>query len=87
MTALNESPELAAQAYEIADSMSMCDIECNTHPVEVEGVNWWNTAIVDPQDDGGVAESLAYLDARGLVIRHPARPELVRFTVHEKPAA
>lgn len=67
--------------------MSMCDIECNTASVTSIGCRWWDTSKPDDLDDGGVAESLGYLDARGLVIRHPERSEWVRFTIHEKGVA
>lgn len=84
MKAAYVSPELAAQAYELADSFCMCDIECNTAPVKSDGRRWWNTGAVDEFDDGGIAKSIEYLDARGLVIRHPDNPHWVRFTVHER---
>lgn len=77
------SPEIAAMAYKIADSMSMCEIESYCAPVESVGCRWWDTSQPDDVDEGGVAESLAYLEARGLVVRHPDRPHMVRFTVHD----
>lgn len=79
MTApLNESPQLAAQAYKIADEMSMCDIESNSVPVRGVGRMWWDT---DPERgaEEGMQESLSYLDGRGLLIRRPDDPLVVRF--------
>lgn len=83
MKSANVSPELAAKAYEIADSWSMCDIESNTAAIKSLGWRWWDSSSAD---DDGVDKSLAYLDARGLVIRHPEHPHWVRFTIHEKPS-
>ena len=54
MNALNESPELAATAYKIADSWSMCDIESNAVAAKSLGCRWWDTSQLDDLDDGGL---------------------------------
>ena len=71
------SPEIAALAYEIADSCARSDIECNCPR---KWGRWYDTTEVDERGDQEcVARALRYLDARGLVKHHADAPALVNF--------
>ena len=71
------SPEIAAMAYEIADSCARADIECNCPR---KWVRWYDTSAVDVQEDAEcVDRALRYLDARGLIKHHAEDPTLVNF--------
>lgn len=68
---------MLADAMEIADQAAWDAIYCNT---SYEGDHvWHDTTSAHQEDREWIAESVRYLDARGLLIRHPERPELVRL--------
>ena len=71
------SPEIAALAYEIADGVARSDIECYCL---AKWGPWYDTsAAIDPEDLELINRALRYLDARGLINRHPEQPALVNF--------
>lgn len=82
---------MIADAITIADSCARADIECNCHISEIGDERWHDTGVLatihgyqaigdaDPETASMIRLALRYLDARGLVIRHPGKRELVRF--------
>lgn len=77
-----------ADAIEIADTAARSDIEsnCERHPDRLE----YDLASVDP-DDGwamiAVPQAVRYLEARGLLERDAAEPQLVRLLDEPKAGA
>lgn len=67
--------ELARLEREVAEmgAQEMIEWYCRQ-----EG-RWQDTTAVLDADEAEVAKSVRYLDLRGLLERHPERPELVRF--------
>jgi len=73
-------------AFEIADNAAMCDIELLCAPVGGEPTNieamrtcWYDLDRTrDPDDHHFVQVSAEYLELRGLLRRHPERPNWVR---------
>ena len=68
-----------ADAVEIADESAVCLIESDSHPIDDHGFRWWDTTYADGDSDDGMQQALRYLEARGLLIRHPERQHTVRF--------
>jgi len=65
--------ELARLEREIAEETAISDIECHCL---TDDDGWWDTA----EEEGDLLKkSVRYLELRGLLERHPERPELVRF--------
>ena len=76
-----EDVDLITQAFAIADSSARSEIECNCNsagPREGGGW-WWNTRLDDLNFQEDIDRSLRYLEARGLLVRHPEQPHLVSF--------
>lgn len=69
-----------ADAVEIADESAVCLIESDSHPLDQDGVRWWDTAFAEGDASDGMQQALRYLEARGQLLRHPTRGALVRFT-------
>ena len=84
--ALATQRETLRLAVAIADENARCHIECNSLEERIAGVLWWDTSAGN-SDDGdaypGVVTTvdtcLRYLELRDLIVRHPAKPHLVRF--------
>ena len=74
---------MLADAMEIADSCARSDIECNVlgrHPdKEKPQVFWYDLATVAPDDLDAIAQSVRYLEARGILVRLSAAPHIVSF--------
>lgn len=71
--------ELTRLGREIADETARSDIECECVWID-EGGRWYDTNLVSDQDVVPMLERAErYLELRGLIERHPERPELVRF--------
>lgn len=67
---------LLADAIEIADSCARSDIECNL-PGDETGC--YDTTATKEDHDAWLAQSLRYLEARGLIERSPHARHIVRF--------
>lgn len=69
------SPEISSMAYELADEAARRDIEsaCSMK------WGWYDTGNVPLLDIEFVRKALAYLEARGLINRHPENSALVNF--------
>ena len=70
---------MLADAIEIADEAAEAHIDSETLSVDEDGLSWRDLNTVDPTFKDSVDESLRYLEARALLIRHPARAGLVRI--------
>ena len=68
-----------ADAVEIADESAVCLIESDSHPFDQDGVRWWDTTFAEGDASDGMQQALRYLEARGLLIRHPETHNSVRF--------
>lgn len=78
-----------ALALAIADEEARCHIECICRAEGLGLAVWWNTLTdVGPGDDAPAEcddivittpTCVRYLELRDLIVRHPTRPELVRF--------
>lgn len=80
----------AEQAFAIADSCARSDIESWTQPVlhqPGEPYKWWDLESAVEIDAAALAESVRYLEARGLLVRHPNRPNIVSFRSSPSPLA
>jgi len=75
------SEELADLAFEIADEHAAGLIESCTVEEEIDGEKWlsFGTGKQCDQVREDCANEIDYLEARGLLHRHPSRPELVRI--------
>lgn len=72
--------ELTRLEREIAEESARSDIECEYVRVLDEGDRWYDTNLVSDEDWVPTLERAErYLELRGLLERHPERPELVRF--------
>jgi hypothetical protein len=74
---------VVVDAIEIADSCARADIECNVQPVFLDGNDetWYDLDHVDPEycdDSGPIHQAVRYLEARGLLDRHPKNPRHVK---------
>lgn len=77
MTARQRVRELA---YRLADSTAKSDIEC--HTLEVDGDDlrrYYDIDTAAVEDKTLLTEALEYLQLRGMLERHPRKPNLVRF--------
>lgn len=72
---LQEEVKSAALAHEIAleDCAATLESECLCAPGR-----YWNTSRVDEAGRAGVERAVRYLEARGLLERHPEHADLVR---------
>lgn len=68
-----------ADAIEIADECARSDIECNCGLTPTTAPGYYDSTDHDPEDTDNIIQALRYLDARGLVERHPQHVHLVRF--------
>lgn len=88
MTALDAAAMQMAVA--IADEEARSHIECNCTSRRIKGALWWDTSYRPPDGSFEAVFDLVitpptcarYLDLRGQIVRHPARPHLVRFVDH-----
>jgi len=70
------------RAIAIADSCARSDIESCTTPAlhkPGEPFKWWDLDSADDMDSEGLAESVTYLESRGLLVRHDEHPNYVCF--------
>lgn len=65
-------------ALDIADESETSAIETACLVTILEGVTWYDTASRPDLEPAPLQRAVAYLEERRLLIRHPARPELVR---------
>lgn len=70
---------VVGMAIKIADDAARSDIECNC-AFDFDGgpAHWCDTTTIRDDATGLVNDALIYLDARGLLDRHPTRTHLVR---------
>lgn len=80
--------ETVRLALAIADEEARCHIECNCRAERIGGAVWWDTLTDEGTGDDDADEfdvaittpnCVRYLELRDLIVRHPTRPELVRF--------
>jgi len=71
---------IVADAIEIADSCARADIECNVEPIfpEVGPVTWYDLDNIDEYSGEPIDQAVRYLEARGLLDRHPKNPRHVK---------
>ena len=70
--------EVQRLAQELADEAARSDmLDCMTEFAAFH--DWYVTEDLDPEDEQWVARAVRYLELRGLLIRHPERPHLVRL--------
>ena len=76
------SSQLSELSQSIADTTTLQDIQSLSPRLQADGHSWWVLVKSRPHTDA-VIERLtraeSYLDLRGLLIRHPEQPLLVRF--------
>ena len=77
------SADLNALAHELAYSCARSDIEviCRPHLWEPGRQPWWDTEALTDEDSGSaecLARALFYLEALGLIVRHPEQLAWVR---------
>jgi hypothetical protein len=66
-------------ALDIADESEASVIESSFVVHILDGKSWYNTRCCDGPESEDLIRAQAYLTLRGLLIRHPDRPELVRI--------
>lgn len=82
---------LDVMAYVLADRACIADVECHAVAVRDAGQRWWDVRpMTDPRElcDDSIemnAQALAYLEARGLLTRHPQHAHLVRIAMEDQP--
>jgi len=92
------SARLLNTAIEIADTVVRSEIECYAVGSEHGGHLWWNIddtewrdEAIRPFAEASVARALRYIELRSpdafpwTLLRHPERPELVRFEDKPQP--
>lgn len=70
---------MLADAIEIADSCARADIECHCTWEHIKGERWYDTRVTEERETEPIAQAVRYLEARGLLVRKPGQPELVRL--------
>lgn len=70
---------MLADALEIADSSARSDIECFCLRVDEDDTHWYSLRSATDDDRQWTEIGARYLDARGLLVKHPTREGLVRF--------
>lgn len=71
-------------AFAIADACCALDIETNHYTVVSDGVEWRDLRMLHNADLAPAAErAVRYLTLRGLLVRHPVFPNLVRVCLRE----
>lgn len=68
---------MARRARELADEYCKIDLESNCLPVNKNELRWWDTEFNELSDDS--LESIAYLEARQILIHDAESPRLVRW--------
>jgi hypothetical protein len=68
-----------ADALEIADEAAECFVECETYSVKDGGADWCDLSRLESHSAESVLRNVAYLDSRGILIRHADKPHLLRF--------
>lgn len=68
-------------AQQIADSTAKSDIEIYCECVLLDNHQWYDTVRTPSDDVEWVDQARRYLDLRGLLIRHPQHPHLVRWEI------
>lgn len=74
--------QLADLAFDIADGASVCVIESCTVEIEINGETWLDFILRSkdgPTDLQNCEDEIDYLEARGLLHRHPEMPGVVRI--------
>ena len=78
---------LCAQALRIADAQCIVEIECNGLAERRQGLTWYDVRpMLDARENCAEVvdintEMLAYAERRGIVVRHPITPWLLRVAV------
>lgn len=65
-------------ALKIADSCARADVECNLTPTGPYPGTWYDERTADDGCGDAIAESVRYLDARGLLERKEGEPHIIR---------
>jgi hypothetical protein len=73
-----EYRELHELAIEIADDSAPALLESNLVPVTEGDDTWYDLDSADADQKTELAGVLRYCEARGLVIRHPDKPNLIQ---------
>lgn len=76
---MTEKMTIEQLALDIADESEACVIESSYLVHILDGHQWYNTSCCDGPETEDLTRAQAYLTLRGLLIRHPDRPELVRI--------
>lgn len=66
-------------ALDIADESECSVIECHFRTRIVDDVQWYDTSTAPETEPEPLVRAQAYLTLRGLLERHPERPELIRI--------
>lgn len=87
---MSTQAEIDALGHSIAyDSCcSLIESSCLIERDQVEASwddAWFHSLSVDSDAEDAVVEAIRYLDARGLLLRHPDRPDLVQVLDESEP--
>lgn len=69
---------MLADALEIADVHAACLLESCTTPIFVNGKRRWCDSSTDDGNPEDIEQAIRYLEARGLLERHPEKAHLVQ---------
>lgn len=83
--AVDKATHLLREAMQIADRAVIADIECDGVSEQLDGRRWYDTRpMLDPREQPAdnvemARQAIDYALGRGLAVRHPDHPHLLRI--------